>query len=103
MCSPSPLSFGPNSPKHVQPSFSYADILLGCSKIINTSNPAPIQPTSEPEFFSTLPPSHAAKVVDPISNFDDKVQSVNPLKLDFINNLDSFDDDVLLIPSEIMI
>lgn len=26
VCSPSPLSFGPNSPKHVQPSFSYADI-----------------------------------------------------------------------------
>ncbi|KAL7586774.1 hypothetical protein Lser_V15G38818 [Lactuca serriola] len=42
-------------------------------------------------------------VVDATSNFDDKVHSVNPLKFDFINNLDSFDDDVLLIPSEIMI
>lgn len=86
---PSQLSFGPNSPRYVQASISFADIVMG---------------SSSPHLIEPMPaPSMAASPVDNscgASFFETLISK--PLTLDFISIIDMLEDDHILIPTAIM-
>ncbi|CAI9261359.1 unnamed protein product [Lactuca saligna] len=83
-----PSFFGPNSPNIVQQALSFADIVKGCP------------PFNDPPLVDA--PSTTTKPTA-VNDFNSaEAPPIPSLKLDFINEIETSDDDFLIIPSDIL-